>query len=220
MPIDNIDRPIEKDPEDLIKILGERGTMLLLEIMRDAYFDLLKDNEKYEEMDEDQITENWFVRISQRWRQSSSIPFSIIPIHQKPDKSKAKRRGKSPVIDFCFRGDWDKRVYFGTECKLVEADNKTLCNKYVNNGLMRYFDGKYNPICQEAAMVGYIRKTSFQNVAIEINARLRSKDSSWSLNKKEALMPFEGYYISTHTRTDKPSFLIHHLFLTFTKIEP
>jgi hypothetical protein len=99
-------------------------------------------------MDENEITEEWFVCLQLHWQ---SAGLSLIPILEKPDKTKKRsNRGKPPTIDCCFRSEWHRQSYFGIECKLVEANDKMLCDKYVQNGVQRFVDCRYGSRCSES----------------------------------------------------------------------
>ncbi len=201
--------------DDFLEILGPGGIRILLELMRDAYFELRQRNVITLDMSENDITEEWSILVKQKWR-SSQVPYSITPKDEKEDKSLASKRGKPPSIDFCFRGDWDKQAYFGAECKLIEADNTTLCHHYITNGVERYLVGKYHPKCPQGTMVGYVRQTRCVDVAQEIRVRLQSLAGNPTLDKTDWLLPFEEYYRSFHKRQpDNSPFTIHHLLFQF-----
>jgi hypothetical protein len=199
--------------DDLSKILGPSGVKVLLELMRDAYFDLHQLKKVTLSMDENDITEEWFVWLQLRWRESN---ISLIPIPEKPDKSKAKPGKMPPRVDFCFRSRWDDRSYFGAECKLIEANNSTLCSRYIKNGVKRYIDGRYGQKCSEGAMVGYIRQTKCADVVREIRFHLNKMEGVPCLDKTDLLLPFEEHYVSKHKRVEGWSpFIIHHLLFLF-----
>ncbi|MDM8531988.1 hypothetical protein QUF63_12515 [Anaerolineales bacterium HSG25] len=123
------------------------------------------------------------------------------------------KQGKSPTIDCCFRNQLYKQSYFGIECKLVEANRKTLCNEYITNGIERFLDCRYSSKSSHSAMLGYIRKTTCQDVATKIKERL-PHDSK--LNKTKQLLPFEEHYTSQHQRAACLSpFTLHHFLLSF-----
>lgn len=201
---------------ELLDELGPDGVKILLELMRDAYFDLQNEKKDFIAMGENEITEEWVVQVMQRWRKSM-VPSSIIPIHEKQDRSSAGRRGRPPTIDFCFRDQWDKKSYFGAECKLVEANNKGLCDEYVDEGMKRYIIGKYNPKHQEGAMIGYVRQTSCSAVVDEICVRVSVFESGVELEKSQELLPFDEYYLSTHQKLKSATtFRIHHLLFSLS----
>lgn len=199
---------------ELLDELGPSGIKSLLELMCDAYFDLRGEKKDFSTMGENEITEEWVIHVMQRWRRSL-VPLSIIPIHEKQDRSSAGRRGRPPTIDFCFRARWDKESYFGAECKLIEADNKGLCDEYVEQGMKRYISGKYGPRHPEGAMIGYVRRTNCNAVVDEICARVSAFESDVDLEKSQELHPFDEYYLSTHQKPRSTTiFRIHHLLFS------
>lgn len=196
-------------PRDLLELLGSSGVRALLELMRDAYNELVSIRGDFSGMSENDITEEWYVQLVALWR-SSKVPSSIVPIHEKQDKTKAAKRGRPPTIDFCFRGSWDTRAYFGAEAKLVEADDKKLCDEYVSAGVERYVSGKYNPVVAEGAMLAYIRRSRCADVAEAVKQRVVDLPGSPIFQKETTLLPFEDYYTSNHVKNTRP-FLVHHL---------
>ncbi len=200
--------------DELSRALVSGAVRVMLCLMRDAYFDLLQKHIVTQEMDENDITEEWFVCLQQRWQQSAL--FSFVPIHEKQDKNEAKSRGKPPTVDFCFRSEWDKHYYFGAECKLVEANDQTLCQRYIENGVNRYVDGRYGQDFPEGAMLGYIRQTCCTDVATELRNRIGALKDHPSFQHTDVLLPLEECYISRHNRPKGISpFTLYHLLFGF-----
>ncbi|MCP4374280.1 MAG: hypothetical protein GY797_40180 [Deltaproteobacteria bacterium] len=201
-------------PIDLAEVLESGGITTILNLIRDAYFDLIQKRIVSSTMDENEITEEWFVCLQLRWQTAG---LSLVPIHEKPDKTKKRgNKGKPPTIDCCFRNQWHKQSYFGIECKLVEANNKTLCDKYVQNGVQRFIDCRYSSRCSEGAMLGYVRQTQCNGVAAQLSTRINTLDEQPELTQTNQLLPLEQHYISKHCRTDCLSpFVLHHFLLFF-----
>ncbi|MBK9092382.1 MAG: hypothetical protein IPM84_06310 [Anaerolineae bacterium] len=208
--------PQPLQPIELSRALGPDGVKRLLELIRDAYFDLVQSRKINRSMDENQITEELCIHIQKCQRLSGILP-SVYVIHEKQDRTQAKNTGKAPTVDFCFRGEWRDDVYFGAKCKIVEADNKKLCEEFVSNGVMRYVAGKYGQAFQEGAMLGYIRSTECEAVAAELRTRMEQLDGSPSLHRSDLLLPFQDYHTSCHQRVVgiTPLFTIHHLLFLF-----
>ncbi len=202
---------------DLSEILGPSGIKVLLELIRDAYYELVQMRIVDLPMTENQITEEWYVCLLSIWPQSNAYCPRLTPIHQKEDESARKSsRGSPPTIDFCFRARWDRQVYFGAECKLIEANNKTLCRKYIEKGVNRYIDGRYGQKFSQGAMLGYVRQTKCSDVAAEIRNRINHLTGSPKFVRTDELLPFEDHYISEHSRLKGLScFTIHHLLFLF-----
>jgi len=203
--------------DDLSKILVPSGIKILLELIRDAYFELVQMRKIDLSMTENQITEEWYVCLQFIWPQSAAYHLKLAPIHQKEDESDRKsRRGSPPTIDFCFRAQWNRQAYFGAECKLIEANDKTLCDRYIENGVNRYIDGRYGQKFSKGAMLGYVRQTKCSDVAAEIRNRINRLAGSPQLVQTDKLLPFEDHYISKHSRLKGLSpFTVHHLLFLF-----
>ncbi|MBN1690944.1 MAG: hypothetical protein JW901_07975 [Dehalococcoidia bacterium] len=203
---------------ELTEALGPHVVKVMLCLMRDAYFDLVKKDVIDLTMRENQITEEWYDCLIIRWPRSSLYP-TFRPHSQKEDESgKTSSRGNPPTIDFCFRAGWDRLVYFGAECKLIEATNKTLCNEYVENGVCRYIEGKYGAKFPEGAMIGFVRQTPCADVAVELQTRIVALDNASGFDRTNLLAPFEDHYVSKHNRAKGISpFTIHHLLFLFVQ---
>ena len=110
-------------PDDLAKRLGPSGVNEILLTLWQGYHDIIADTSITitENTEEDDITQEWYGKISLRWTSENRATIlritSIGPVHQYQDPTLKKRRGYKPTIDFCFR-DWDtSNSYFGAECK-------------------------------------------------------------------------------------------------------
>ena len=110
-------------PDDLAKRLGPSGVNEILLALWQGYHDIIADTSITitENTEEDDITQEWYGKISLRWTSENRATIlritSIGPVHQYQDPTLKKRRGYKPTIDFCFR-DWDtSNSYFGAECK-------------------------------------------------------------------------------------------------------
>lgn len=200
---------------DLAKMLGLEGIRYLLEIMCDAYFDLLKSGFVHEDTLENCITEEWFVKIQIRYQKASHI--SVIPFHQKSDPTKGKKGKLSPTIDFCFRDQYFPQSYFGTECKLMDEGNNVHLREYLKeNGVGRFLDGRYASNSSVGAMVGYVKVGNPKIVANEVARLLSCLSDKPKMMKVKPIKSFEDIYDSHHKRSYGISpFQIFHLFYEF-----
>ena len=214
MSIRNLRPPQPPISADLAQTLGVKGMQIILTLIRDAYLDLLSLQCITSAMDENDITEEWFIWLQLYWHKAD---ISLVPIHEKGDKTNQKsKRGKPPTVDCCFRNKWHKQSYFGIECKLIEANNKTLCDNYITNGVDRFLDCRYSSKCSEGAILGYIRQTTCHDVATKIGDRLTKLPGSPALKKTDQLLPFKEHYVSVHHRMACISpFTLHHFLLSF-----
>ena len=102
-------------PDDLAKRLGPSGVNEILLTLWWGYYDLIAapNITISENALEDDITLEWYGKISQRWSEENRATTLRInhigPVHQYPDPTLKKSRGYKPTIDFCFR-DWDTKT--------------------------------------------------------------------------------------------------------------
>jgi len=203
-------------PMDIAKELGEAGIACLLQLMTDAYIDLQARGCITGCSPEDYITEEWYVHIQEKWRTRPAI--SLIPIHQKQDETKAKRRGRPPTIDFCFRHRFYKHSYFGAECKLMDENNADHLAAYIDadKGIGRFTSGKYATFSSAGTMIGYVRTGSYRNVSNDLARAMRGLDGRPVLKKSMVLKDFNALYQSRHKRRPPlTKFLCYHLLFAF-----
>ena len=203
-------------PKDIVRELGPAGVACLLQLMADAYLDLRTTRFVQSDTSEDTITEEWFVYIQRRWRQKPAISF--IPVHQKQDTAKSKARGKSPTVDVCFRDCFDNRSYFGAECKLLDAGNRTHLAAYLDDtkGIGRFVDGRYASNAGAGAMVGYVRSGTCDSVVTSLEHAIQRLSGKPKLTKSRPLRAFDQIYESQHSRDCQVAeFLCYHLLLGF-----
>lgn len=201
---------------DLAKKLGPAGIRTLLNLMCEAYLDLLESGLVKNNASEGFITEEWFIKIILRWKNSPTI--ALIPIHQKEDPTKGKKGKRSPTIDFCFRHVFFKESYFGAECKLLDERNREHLSRYMSNdkGIGRFLDGRYASNSSAGAMVGYVRVGDPKVVARDVAECVSTMMDNPAMKKAEPLEKFEDIYESHHNRSYGFSpFQIFHLFFPF-----
>ena len=123
-------------PDDLAKRLGPAGINEILLTLWQGYHDMIADTSITitENTEEDDITQEWYGKISLRWTSENRATIlrinSIGPVHQYQDPTLKKKRGYKPTIDFCFR-DWDtSNSYFGAECKNLYNHKKDKIKRF------------------------------------------------------------------------------------------
>jgi hypothetical protein len=200
---------------DLAKELGEQGIAKLLAIVCSAYKILQENSLINSEMKEYEITEELVTQVTCVWAESENKPQNIVPINQKSDTACAKKRGKAPTIDFCFRNSWIRETYFGFECKVLEQSDNSLYDKYIVNGLDRYIGGTYCSKGSASSMVGYIKRGDLSIIVKEIKQRVDQDNISKNMSKSNNIGSFEQHFMSSHWRVDGSEICIHHLFLHF-----
>jgi hypothetical protein len=204
-------------PPDIARRLGSGGIKEILEVMWLAYHDLQADRIISANHHEDKITEEWFIKLSYRWtieNRAARVRLLLIPINQYTDDTMAKRRGKSPIIDFCFRA-WNKDDgYFGAECKNLYADNHAKSKRYVEKGVKHFISGYYGSKSSVSAMIGYILSGTVSEIVTELSSII--KDTVPTQNLSRDLRVPDLQYKSMHIRkSDNKQITLHHLFFKF-----
>lgn len=202
---------------DLAKVLGLQGIRQLLQIMCDAYFDLLKSGFVRPNTPEDDITEQWFVHIMLRWQKASHIAITVIPIPQKRDSTKGKKGKIPPTIDFSFRDRHFPQSYFGAECKLMDGGCREHLGRYVGQkGMGRFLDGRYASQSSAGAMIGYVRVGDPEMVVRDVVKCVSNLPGKPRVKKTKPLRGFKDISESHHKRSYGISpFCIFHLFYAF-----
>lgn len=204
-------------PVDIAKSLGAGGINEIIEIMWLGFHDLEKDNIISGSHQEDDITQEWYVKVSNRWHsenRASRLKIVLTPINQYADGTMAKSRGKNPTIDFCFRA-WEKNDgYFGAECKNLYAGNRTKSKRYVETGIKHFISGYYGSKSSVSAMIGYVLRGTISVIVDELKEVIKGVSPDQNLSR-ELLIP-DPQYSSIHVRTtDNKRIKLHHLFFKF-----
>lgn len=201
---------------DLAKILGHRGLITLIELMCEAYFDLIGSDFVKADTPENDITEEWYVKIVLKYQKRPHL--AVVSVHQKADPTTGRKGKLSPTIDFCFRDQFFPQSYFGSECKLMDEGNSRHLTEYVNeNGIGRFLDGRYSSNCSAGAMVGYVRVGDPVMVANGVAKRILTLPGRPKMIKAEPVKACQDIYDSSHERSSGISpFKIFHLFFAFS----
>lgn len=208
-------------PDDLARRLGPSGVHEILLILWQGYYDLIADPRLSitEDIGEDDITQEWYGKILQRWTNGNRATVlrinSIGPVNQYQDSTLRKIRGYKPTIDFCFR-DWDtSNSYFGAECKNLYNHRKYNIRRYVKTGVGNYTSGRYGSQSSESSIIGYVLSGKISEIVTELVPEIAKVSPVSNLSRE--LSYVEPQYSSQHMRlTDKSEITLHHLFFDFT----
>ena len=187
---------ISGNPKDLAQELGSDGIMTLLGIICEAYTNLCVYKKVTSEMDEPEITEELLIELKLIWKRTD---FPFIPHHEKSDR-KAKKRGRPPTIDFCFRDRWYPHSYFGAECKILEEKNNKLYDLYIKEGVCRYLSGKYGENCSAGSMIGYVRIGNTAEIINEVRIRVNTLSDNSEMRQADSIGRFTEHYKSVHNQ--------------------
>ena len=208
-------------PDDLAKRLGPSGVNEILLTLWQGYHDLVAatDITISEMANEDDITLEWYGKISQRWtnenRATTLRANHIGPVHQYPDPTLKKHCGYKPTIDFCFR-DWDtSNSYFGAECKNLYNHREDKIKRYVDTGVQNYTSGRYGSQSSESSIIGYVLSGKIPEIVAELISKIATISPNSNLSRE--LRYADPQYASRHKRsTDGNEITLHHLFFDFT----
>lgn len=208
-------------PDDLAKRLGPSGVNEILLTLWQGYYDLIADTgiTISENAFEDDITQEWYGKISQRWtsgNRATTLKINTIgPIHQYQDSTLQKNRGYKPTIDFCFR-DWNtSNSYFGAECKNLYNRKEDKIKRYVETGVKNYTSGRYGSQSTESAIIGYVLSGKIPEIVAKLITEIATVAPVSNLSRE--LRYADPQYASRHKRsTDNNEITLHHLFFDFT----
>ena len=206
-------------PVDLAKKLGKNGVIEILSVLWAGYYVLRADNIISSDMDENEITEEWFMRVNKIWHKENRalrVSVELAPVLQHGDKALAKSVGQPPTIDFCFR-TWEiKDEYYGVECKNLYEFDQSCIKRYVKTGVGNYISGRYGSSSSVSSIAGYILSGSSDRIISDLKTEMSSLSPHMNLTKE--LLIEDKQYKSMHVREiDGICITIHHLFFDFVK---
>jgi hypothetical protein len=114
-------------------------------------------------------------------------------------------------------------VFFTLECKRLRVANQSgvrhLADKYAEEGVQRFVDGRYSQGLPCGGMVGYVMDNQTALAFASIQSEIASRRESLKLSARHgihtpsAALPHYGWSADTrHDRTDG-EFLVHHVLL-------
>lgn len=204
-------------PVDLAKKLGKNGVVEVLTVMWQGYDDLQAENVITSDMNENTITQEWYLRVNERWHQenrASRISVRLSPIVQYEDDTLAKPQGQSPTIDFCFRA-WSKdEGYFGAECKNLYDHDKKHIKRYVSTGVNNYTSGRYGSKSTVSSMIGYVLSGEISEIVDDLSKEIATTKPRSNLTRVFGTR--DAQYKTTHIRTlDGELIILYHLLFNF-----
>ena len=188
-------------PDDLAKRLGPAGINEILLTLWQGYHDMIADTSITitENTEEDDITQEWYGKISLRWTGENRATIlrinSIGPVHQYQD----------PTLN----------SYFGAECKNLYNHKKDKIKRYVETGVKNYISGRYGSQSSESSIIGYVLSGKIPEIVNELVSEIAKVTPVSNLSRELRYM--EPQYSSQHMRNlDNQEITIHHLFFDFS----
>ena len=204
-------------PVDLAIKLGKNGIIEILSVLWESYYVLLSDQIISCDMDENEITEEWYIRVNELWHKENralKVLIRLTPVLQHGDKTLAKASGQPPTIDFCFRTWENKNEYFGVECKNLYESDREIIKRYVKTGIGNYVSGRYGANSSVSSIAGYILSGKPDTVISELRDEIATMSPQQNLTSEPLYK--EKQYKTMHIRElDGLCITLHHLFLSF-----
>ncbi len=130
-------------------------------------------------------------------------------------------------VDIRFSQGWDERVYFSVECKRLRATSpggrfSALAGEYVEDGMLRYFNGQYAVRLDKGGMLGYIMDGNVPQAIKDVAGAIASRKAKLYMKPSQdlrgsSLFPKAPNLKETrHTFGPGGRFCIHHIFLPVT----
>jgi hypothetical protein len=118
-------------------------------------------------------------------------------------------------------------IYFTVECKRLRVTTKSglshLADKYADEGIQRFVDGRYSPGLPCGGMVGYVMDNETQKAFASVRSKIETKRASLKLQAKNgirvpsAVLPdYEWSADTFHKRADG-DFAVHNALVRIAK---
>jgi len=133
--------------------------------------------------------------------------------------------GQLGRLDIRFSQGWDEHVYLSIECKRLRVrypggKSATLADKYVEEGMYRYFNGQYATGLDKGGMLGYVLDGKIAKAVKNVGDAISTRKSQLHMAAAEQLRTssfFSGRPYLKETRHQwgpSGTFRIQHIFLS------
>ena len=165
------------------------------------------------------ITLRFTERLGQR-KESKQLPFSIWPETPETEPETGAIAGR---IDIRFVHGYRERVYFALECKRLSVVRTTgrresLAGDYIDDGMMRFVEGKYGANLDKGGMLGYVMDGNVPNAQNSVKAAIMSRKATLCMDEpgnlqRSSVLPGDNRVKETRHRLGSVDFVMHHVFL-------
>ena len=163
------------------------------------------------------------LRFCERLRQhkdAKRLPFLIWPETPETDAHTGAIAGR---IDIRFIHGYQERVYFALECKRLNVvriggRRESLARDYVDDGMMRFVEGKYAANLDKGGMLGYVMDGNVPGAQDSVKAAIVSRKAKLCMDRRgdlrtSSVLPGDGRLKQTSHRLGSVEFALHHVFL-------
>lgn len=126
-------------------------------------------------------------------------------------------------LKFIEGGSCDEKVYFSIECKRLRVTFpkgafSSLARQYVEEGMVRYFNGQYATDLNKGGMLGYVMDGDTKAAIADVKKAIEARRFILQMDKTatlEASLVVNSRQVkrTCHSKQDKFPFDIHHVFL-------
>ncbi len=164
------------------------------------------------------ITQEFFVVLDSN-QEASKLPFLIDLEIILPNKTGTKQQGR---LDLRFIHGYSRKVYFSIECKRLRfnfpSGFDSLANKYVTEGMFRYFNGQYAPGLDKGGMLGYVMDGNVTEAVKDVTKAINNKRSAMYMSPDKTLcnssiLSSRQVKETIHNYGPTGQFAIYHIFL-------
>lgn len=129
-------------------------------------------------------------------------------------------------LRFYPQNHYGQKVFFTVECKRLRVKTKSgishLADKYVEDGIQRFVDGRYSAELPCGGMVGYVMDNKVSEAFDAVQAAIKSGRKKLKIPAKgtcnpSAVLPKYEWSADTHHRRSRGRFKLHHVLLGVTK---
>ncbi len=164
------------------------------------------------------ITRMFCRHLCARKNASRDLPFTIWHESELGDAA-GRQVGR---IDLRFCHGYREDVYFAFECKRLNVvgnsgSRHSLATEYVQEGMLRYLEGKYAGGLDKGGMLGYVMDGDVSSAIGAVGrsitvqrARLKLKNGGL---ERSTFMPADDRVRETRHSFDNRRFVIHHIFV-------
>lgn len=126
-------------------------------------------------------------------------------------------------LDLKFIQGWDVKVYFSIECKLLRVTRPSgrfepLADKYVTDGMSRYFSGQYASGLDKGGMLGYVMDGNVAQAIKDVKSAIDTRKNNLHMSREDtlkacSLVPSTQVRETSHHYGPKGKFTIYHVFV-------
>lgn len=120
-----------------------------------------------------------------------------------------------------------QKVFFTLECKRLRVTTNSgfrhLADEYVEDGLLRFVDGKYSANLPCGGMLGYVMDNCIDEAFESVRREIEKQRSALKMKKKSptctpsSTLPSHRWSLDTFHRRSDGELTIHHLFVGVTQ---